>query len=52
MQSDYVSLLSNVQGYSNIKDETYEIITNSKFQEINNLVKINLFVPEMLHQYL
>ena len=30
VQSDYVSLLSNVQGYSNIKDETYEIITNSK----------------------
>lgn len=30
VSSDYVSLLSNVQGYNNIKDETYEIITNSK----------------------
>lgn len=30
VQADYVSLLSNVEGYSNIKDETYEILTNSK----------------------
>lgn len=30
VSSDYVSLLSNVEGYSNIKDETYEILTHSK----------------------